>query len=190
LRDAQADRLELLAQLKDHAAELFFGHSSLRDRLEEMRGGYPSGGSGGGALPWANPTDDAHGRRDPAVEVERRYDAQLHRVRKELGKLLQIHREHANPKRGVDFLSDPGCQLCAELSPTGDLKVDQKRPTAREPVWYATYGHIEVEEKRTSKKRRIAVCYWDWRFWHKQGRVSTRQERLDHHEGRRVRVSA
>lgn len=194
----------------DRLTEVRWGLQAYLDRVAEWSDdGFPSGGSGSSSSSFGRPTEarlDDEGRRhpDPAKAELRAFDRQVDRMFVESRKLHKLWANVCDPPTPAARQSDPGCELCAEISlarPTPLCKACRPHRACDE---HGGYGHwsptyvttdVEVGTPKKPKAARLALCYW---CWHKTrpverggwGRIPTKDERLAHAEGRRVRVSA
>lgn len=193
---AKPNRKAMLDEAAAGIMEVSLGHGALVDRVNEWAGGYPGGGDGGGSVAVADPNAQVHERRDPADQVFKRYDEQLFKTLREVNRLVAIQRQHVEARPGVATLSDPGCELCGDV-PRGrpDAECRKCGPVVAcwdhggEAIWSASYVTTEVTGTgKRATPRRLRACYWCFRFRKNNGRLPTKDERKNHHEGKTVRV--
>lgn len=194
------DRSELLHQATEMLTEVWYGHRAFVERQTEARGHFPGGGGGGTSKgSHSDPTSNAIDKRDPHSDTLRDFDRAVEDAYRKVLKLWMRYTRDAEPEQGIERMSDPGCELCAQLSTAQPVPTCRKcnainpcrdhfgTSTVFSPTYLSTEFQMPGPHGRTvTVKRRC--CYWDWRFLKRNGRVSTLEERRDHHEGRRVRV--
>lgn len=169
-------RDEKLAELANIAVGIRFGMAAFDDRIEEMSAGIPARGQGQGAKgDHSDPTWRAFEKpgRTATTRIDRRVD-DAHRA---IEKLYAAYAEIAQPKRGIDRLSDPGCEWCAAAAKAKDSPVPDH--------WAPVYGFVTFP----GSKRKWRVCTWCYRFAvSRVGRRPEVEELWAHAEGKRVYV--
>lgn len=200
----EPDKLEALAAV---ATALHDGRHAFEERLNELGGGYPGGGSRGGD---ESPADDHEpvaapsglmrckvdreewpctaARLSKMAEARRQQEDVAARERREFERELEAslgaaarawarYKRVVEPRAGVVKLTDPGCDLCTKVP----------------GHWCPVYGVrvILTEPKsRGAKAKTEAVRLCDWCFrctWEsRMGRLPTTDEVVAHSEGRRV----
>lgn len=174
-------RDEKLAELADIAVGIRFGMAAFDDRLREMSAGIPARGQGLGPKgDHSDPTWRAYDKpgKAAASKLTSRVDA-AHEAMKDL---YATYAEIAQPKHGLEKLTDPGCEWCTQAA--NDPK--SPKPDHRCEV----YGHITIEV--AGKKTRVRVCEWCYRFWlpSRADRKPTMPELWAHALGQRVYLKA
>ena len=177
---------ELIAEASDLLNEVRWSLPGYVDRVDEMTGRFPGGGSGlgGGAPPkgsHSDPTFSAPGSRDPGRDEKSnliRDVRVLHQaVLAVYGRWDRGRLRTTAPAR----LKDPGCELCTNIP----AKLPDGTPGATEH-WCPSYCSIDRPARKGDKTIKIRVCSWCYQFKRRQGRVPNLKELVAHSEGRRV----
>lgn len=191
----------------DRLAEVRWGLGAYLERVQDFAdGGFPSGGSGGSSASAADPTGSDRFRlsRDPARAELRAFDREAAAVFAAAQRLHERYARYAQPQEAPARMSDPGCELCAEVTltpPMAECKTCRPFTACPEhegyPHWSATYVSSEIDIGTPSKPKRAKrrMCYWCWQFSRPvdrggRGRLPSKEERHAHATGRRVRVGA
>jgi len=181
-----ADDRARLTEMAEQAAGVAFGLAAFEARLEELAGGIPSRGGGGGKGTGASPIEAlvisrSEGRsHDPAPHLAAEFSRRLLKASDAVRDLFESYAAVAGPRRGVEKMTNPGCELCARV----------------EGHWCPVYGVVEVHEQPARKggkprTRVVKLCEWCYRFqWPSRvGRLPLYDEVLAHSEGRPVRAT-
>ena len=172
----QVTRDEKLEQIASTAVGVRFGMGAFSERLEEMSAGIPARGQGQGAKgDHSDPTWQAVEK--PGKTAVTRFDRRVEEAHRAIEKLYDAYTEIAQPKRGIERLSDPGCEWCAAAAKAKGSPVPDH--------WSPVYGYVQFP----GSKRRWRVCTWCYRFAvSRVGRRPEVEELWAHAEGRRVYV--
>lgn len=208
-RPPDADPLRSLAEM---SAAMHHGRDAFDQRLDELGGGYPSAG-GSGATRTASeggPTAaqamthipggvlDKQGRpvpvRSDVAELERKaWERELHKALEHASAMWARYQRIVNVRLGVEKLTDPGCELCAQVT---EGHCDRCNALTA-PHWCAaryTIDHTEPAKRKgqTPTTRKLALCSSCYSFQRpdQAGRLPDHGDVLDHAEGRRRRWKA
>jgi hypothetical protein len=179
--EAGVTRDEKLKQLAATAAGVCFGMAAFDDRLKEMAAGIPARAQGPGPKgDHSDPTWRAFDK--PGQAAGSNLNAKVDAAYAAIEDLYAAYAALAQPKRGIEKLTDPGCEWCTQAA------ADPKSPKPDHRC--EVYGHITIEV--AGKKTRVRVCEWCYRFWlpSRADRPPTTAELWAHALGQRVYLKA
>ena len=173
-----------------------FGMVGYDQRLAEMCAGFPAGSGGGGSKGGVGrpveaqviATIDEH-RRDPAEDVSGDFDKRLSAALREAEALWAEYTRVTHRRMGVTRVSDPGCELCAQVP-------DNCERCVRSGVadhWCPTYATKEIPvpgrrgQPDTTRKVRLCSSCYEFAREDRANRLPDHAEVIDHAEGRRRR---
>lgn len=193
----QRSRDERLRDILSTAAGICYGMDAYDERLVQFGSGFPAGSGGGGSKGTVSrpveaqviATVDEH-RSDPAMTLGTEFDKRLEAANRAMDALWDVYAKVATPKMGVAKVSDPGCELCAQVPDNCERCVR----SGMDDHWCPTFATVErtIVAKRKGqpdavvKTRLCSPCY-EFARPDRAGRLPSHDEVLDHVEGRRRR---
>ena len=213
---APRSRDERLNELVSIVNGIRWGMPGYDARLVEMSAGFPGGSGGGGSKgsvsrpieaqlglntkpPKSGEKEDPRwGLNDPAAEAQREFERHLEATLERAEQLWDTYKRMSVSRVGVEKITDPGCELCAQV-PCGGTMCARKgegpyRCQGVDDHWCPTFATVErtIVSKRkgqpdTVVKVRVCSSCYEFQRPDRANRLPTHDEVLDHVEGRRRR---
>ena len=185
-------RDERLRDILSTAAGICYGMGGYDARLVEFGSGFPAGSGGGGSKgtvsrpvermaleSWEESLKPKTERKeDPVHKAQAEFNKRLEAAHRAMEALWDSYAEVATPRAGVSKVTDPGCELCAQVP----------------DHWCPTFATV----KRTNPPKRkgqepvvvkLRLCDWCHQFARpdRADRLPEHDDLVKHSRGQRVR---